>query len=113
MDSLGDSNVVNAIPQSAIDTTPATLDDLVAWPVVSYQAASATLAFASTGLSGLSGANNILDGVSSTDWRITGDNANVNEHVSIDLENSYRWTAFACTARTRPALMPVFLLDLR
>ncbi|MBT6488252.1 MAG: hypothetical protein HOK97_00705, partial [Deltaproteobacteria bacterium] len=80
------SNVVSAIPQSAIDTTaPATLDDLVGWPVVAYQAADASLASASTALSGLSGASHLLDGIPTTDWRITAQTAATGEHVSVDL----------------------------
>ena len=80
------SNIVSAIPQSTNDTTsPATLDDLVGWPVVAYQAANATLASASSALSGLSGAANLLDAVATTDWRITSQDASVNDHVSVDL----------------------------
>ena len=83
------SNVVSAIPQNANDTTaPATLDDLVGWPVVAYQAADVTLASASTALSGLSGAAHLLDSVPTTDWRITSQSAAANEYVSVDLGTS-------------------------
>lgn len=82
----GMSNVVSAIPQSAVDTTPpSAIDDLVAWPVATFQSAALTLASASTTLDGLSGARNMLDGVATSDWRITGDNSACDEHVSFDL----------------------------